>query len=110
MDVREIRQQIPVCQRMVYLNTGWSGPSPVSVVDAIKRRLDVEMIGGPASPDVAESGREVRTAARLAVAGAAERLSRRGLPDQEHHRRSEHGDERPVLAAGGRDRVLRSGA
>ena len=69
MDVREIRQQIPVCQRMVYLNTGWSGPSPVSVVDAIKRRLDVEMIGGPASPDVAESGREVRITARRAVAG-----------------------------------------
>ena len=35
-----LRQKIPVCQNMVYLNTGWSGPSPVRVVEDIKRRLD----------------------------------------------------------------------
>ena len=69
IDVTELRQQIPVCQRMVYLNTGWSGPSPVSVVDAIKRRLDYEMIQGPASPEVSESGRELQEVARQAVAG-----------------------------------------
>ena len=69
MEISEIRQQIPVCQRMTYLNTGWSGPSPVSVVDAIKRRLDLEMVWGGASPDVAESGRALRLEARQAVAG-----------------------------------------
>ena len=68
MEISEIRQRIPVCSRMTYLNTGWSGPSPVNVVDAIKRRLDVELIGGPASPDVSESGRAVRVAARDAAA------------------------------------------
>ncbi len=68
-EISEIRQRIPVCQRMVYLNTGWSGPSPVSVVDAIKRRLDLEMVWGGASPDVVVSGRAVGTAAREAVAG-----------------------------------------
>ena len=29
MDIDKIRSQIPTCQRMSYLKTGWSGPSPV---------------------------------------------------------------------------------
>ena len=68
MDVARLREQIPVCQRMIYVNTGWSGPSPVSVVEAIKGRLDYEMDQGPTSPDVYESGREFQTRAREAVA------------------------------------------
>jgi selenocysteine lyase/cysteine desulfurase len=54
---------------MTYLNTGWSGPNPVSVVEAIKGRLDYEMLQGPTSPEVYQSGREVRTKLREAVAG-----------------------------------------
>jgi selenocysteine lyase/cysteine desulfurase len=53
---------------MVYVNTGWSGPSPVSVADAIKQRLDYEMEQSPTSPEVYQSGVEIRTKARAAVA------------------------------------------
>ncbi len=68
MDVARLRDQIPVCQRIVYVNTGWSGPSPVTVTKAIVDRLDYEMEQGPTSPDVYESGREIQTKARNAVA------------------------------------------
>ena len=68
MEIDRIREQIPVCQRMVYVNSGWSGPSPVSVVEAIKARLDYEMDQGPTTPEVQESGREILDQARLAVA------------------------------------------
>ena len=68
IDVESFRQQIPVCQRAAYLNTGMSGPSPVPVVDAIKQRLDYEMEEGSGSPDVNSSGRSVREAARQCVA------------------------------------------
>ena len=69
MDVEAIRQQIPVCQRLTYVNTGWSGPSPKSVVDAIKARLDWEMEDGPTTPQVQQRGREVQQEAKQAVAG-----------------------------------------
>ena len=68
MDVARMREQIPVCRRIVYVNTGWSGPSPVSVVKAIKERLDYEMEQGPTIPEVYESGQEIQAKAREAVA------------------------------------------
>ena len=68
MDIDRIREQIPVCRRMVYVNTGWSGPSPVSVVEAIKARLDYERDQGPTDPEVLDSGREIQDQARQAVA------------------------------------------
>lgn len=68
MNVAQLRAQIPACRGMVYVNTGWSGPSPVSVVDAIKQRLDYEMYQSPTSPDVYQSGMEIRTEAREEVA------------------------------------------
>ena len=69
MDVDRLRQQIPVCQRLVYMNTGASGPSPLRVVDAIKHRLDYEMERGPANPDVSEIAKGIRETARQCVAG-----------------------------------------
>ena len=68
MDVVQLRGQFPVCQKMIYVNTGWSGPSPVPVVEAIKERLVYEMEQGPTSPEVYESGREIQSKAREAVA------------------------------------------
>ena len=68
MDVARLRDQIPVCGRIVYVNTGWSGPSPVPVVKAIKQRLDYEMEQGPTSPEVYESGRDIQAKARESVA------------------------------------------
>ena len=68
MDVAGLRQQIPTCQGLVYMNTGWSGPSPVPVVEAIKERLDYEMESGPTSPEVLDSGRLIQVKLREAVA------------------------------------------
>ena len=68
MDVVRLRDQIPVCQKMVYMNTGWSGPSPVPIVEAIKQRLEYEMEQGPTTRDVYESGREIQEQVRQAVA------------------------------------------
>ena len=55
MDVSKIRTQIPVCSNLTYLNTGWSGPSPQPVIDAIKARVEYEAAEGPTSKPVRES-------------------------------------------------------
>ena len=68
MDIDWIRKQIPACQRMIYMNTGWSGPSPKSVVEAVKDRLEYESYEGPTTRPVYESGREVQQMARDAAA------------------------------------------
>lgn len=52
LDVQSIRSQIPASERVVYLNSGWSGPSPDIVNDAIIQRLQRENRDGPTSPDV----------------------------------------------------------
>ena len=69
MDVDKIRSQIPVCSNLTYLNTGWSGPSPEPVLDAIKARIDYESAEGPVSKPVLESGHEIEDGTRQAVAG-----------------------------------------
>jgi L-cysteine/cystine lyase len=52
LDVGSIRSQIPASERVVYLNSGWSGPSPEIVNDAIIERLKLENRDGPTSPEV----------------------------------------------------------
>ena len=69
MDVTKLREQIPTCQRMAYMNTGWSGPSPASVLEAIKNRLDYEVQEGPANQHVYESGKVIDGQVCEAVAG-----------------------------------------
>ena len=59
MNIDLIRQQIPTCQNMVYVNTGWSGPSPRSVIDATVDRLEYENLNGPTCPEVYESSKEI---------------------------------------------------
>ena len=50
---------MPNIDDMTYLNTGWSGPSPVYVVDAIKSRLELESFNGPTTPEILESGQKI---------------------------------------------------
>ena len=69
MDVLQLRKQIPACQTVTYLNTGWSGPSPLPVVKVIKDWLDYEMVEGPTSPDVYLEGQKIIGKTREAVAG-----------------------------------------
>ena len=68
MDFQQIRQQIPAAQKMTYLNTGWDGPSPKSVVQAVKDRVEYESFNGPTSPPVYQSGREIQQNAKASAA------------------------------------------
>ena len=68
MDVAKLREQIPACRRLTYVNTGWSGPSPLRVTQAIKDRLDYEMNDGPTTEQVYASGKEISANTREAVA------------------------------------------
>ncbi|MBM3934929.1 MAG: hypothetical protein FJ319_11630 [SAR202 cluster bacterium] len=69
MDIAAIRAQIPTTQKMTYLNTGWAGPSPVSVVDAVRERMEMEQFGARTALDVVEGGQAVMKRAREATAG-----------------------------------------
>ena len=68
MDTLALREQIPAANRMTYLNTGWNGPSPTSVIDAVKKRLEFESEYGPTSSDVLAASAEIREESRKAVA------------------------------------------
>ncbi len=49
MDIEAIRAAIPALKRGTYVNTGWSGPSPQPVLDAISGYLQAEADDGPTS-------------------------------------------------------------
>ena len=68
LDAATIRAEIPAVAKMVYLTTGWSGPSPTYVVEAIEERLRYESYNGPTSPEVLESGRQIRESSKRAAA------------------------------------------
>lgn len=68
MDIAHIRDQIPTTKHVVYLNTGWSGPSPQAVLDAIGQMLAFENAEGPTSRPVLDRHREVKAEARVAFA------------------------------------------
>ncbi|MBR62149.1 MAG: hypothetical protein CL904_05785 [Dehalococcoidia bacterium] len=67
MDVKKFRSLMPNINDMTYLNTGWSGPSPIYVVDAIKSRLELESFNGPTSPEILESGQEIMSDSKVLV-------------------------------------------
>lgn len=52
MDVHALRQEIPATARTVYMNTGWSGPSPRAVLEAVREVLEQEAQEGPTAPPV----------------------------------------------------------
>ena len=58
---------MPNINDMTYLNTGWSGPSPVYVVDAIKSRLELESFNGPTSPEILESAQKIMSDSKVLV-------------------------------------------
>ena len=53
---------------MTYLNTGWAGPSPTPVAQAIEARLEYETERGRTSPEVIESRDGIHGRAKEAVA------------------------------------------
>ena len=68
MYLEKIRSQIPVLAHTAYMNTGWSGPPPRQVAQAMKDRIDLELEKGPIMPEVLEAGREIQYQAREAAA------------------------------------------
>lgn len=49
-----LREQTPVLRHYTYLNTGWSGPLSLPVVEAMRERLDLELEHGPTTRLVME--------------------------------------------------------
>jgi len=68
LDIGQIRSEIPTVGMMTYLNTGWSGPSPTYVVEAIEKRLRYESYSGPTTTEVLETGIAIRNRSKEAVA------------------------------------------
>ena len=69
MDVTYLRETIPACQRTIYMNTGWSGPSPIPVVEAVKERMEYECYQGPTCREVLDSAEELFLKTKEKVAG-----------------------------------------
>ena len=63
MDVQSLREQIPSLRNLIYMNTGWSGPPPRRVADALKARVDLELEEGPTTAEVYASGHEMQAQA-----------------------------------------------
>ena len=63
-----LRAQLPITQHLAYLNTGWSGPLPNSVVSAMHSRLQLEAERGPASREAFIEYLETTDALRQQIA------------------------------------------
>ncbi|MDP6102048.1 MAG: aminotransferase class V-fold PLP-dependent enzyme [Dehalococcoidia bacterium] len=70
MNVDQLRELLPVTLDFIYMNTGWAGPTPTSVLHRIAETLEQEARVGPASSRGVALGREVDNEARAAVASA----------------------------------------
>lgn len=68
-DWAAFRARFPVAKRVVYLNTGWSGPSSRDVVEAIQRRAEREAFDGPTTLDVRHEKALLVREARAALGG-----------------------------------------
>ena len=88
MDIEKLRNQIPVTQNMVYMNTDWPGPSPTPVIEAIIKRLKVE------------SGRETRQNLREALTTFFHVSPMDLTLTQKYHSEPEHRYKRPQLEQG----------
>ncbi len=68
MDYQQLRRLIPATNDMVYLNTGWAGPSPQPVLERIHQVMEDAARLGPASPDWLVKTKEIEHEARAEVA------------------------------------------
>ncbi len=69
VDWPAVRARFPVAERVVYLNTGWSGPSARAVVEAVQRRIEREAYDGPTTLAVRHEKALLVQEARAALAG-----------------------------------------
>ena len=68
MDVQQLRDCLPVTSELVYMNTGWAGPTPVPVLQRISETLEREAQIGPASAAGLAFTKGVTGEARVAIA------------------------------------------
>src|SRR5215211_5756257 len=68
MDLAELRGSIAATRDVIYLNTGFTGPSPQPVLDAINGLLQREASVGPASVEGLRLRGEAGSSAQAAVA------------------------------------------
>ncbi len=68
MDVEALRSEFPALQRNIYLNTGWQGPPPDRVTNAIQERLRAEAEIGPTTRPLPDQSMESRLRAREVTA------------------------------------------
>ena len=67
MNVDQLRDLLPVTRDLIYMNTGWAGPTPTSVLRRIAETLEQEARVGPASTKGLEITRGLQDEARAAV-------------------------------------------
>jgi selenocysteine lyase/cysteine desulfurase len=68
MDFSELRANTPTTSTMTYLNAGWAGPSPTTVVRRMREAAERESAGGPAGPEGHAYVREIESETRTATA------------------------------------------
>jgi selenocysteine lyase/cysteine desulfurase len=68
MDAQQLRDSLPVTRDYIYLNTGWAGPTPESVLRRISVTLEREAEIGPASSEGLALTRGIIDEARAAIA------------------------------------------
>ena len=68
MTLEELRQELPVTRRVGYFQTGTYGPTPTSVLAAVRDAMEYEATRGPTSPDVREELGAREEAARTSLA------------------------------------------
>jgi len=69
MNVDQLRDLMPVTRDFIYMNTGWAGPTPTSVLRRIAETLEQEAREGPASARGISFAHGVQDEARAAVSG-----------------------------------------
>jgi L-cysteine/cystine lyase len=69
MNVKELRAHLPVTNGAVYMNTGWSGPTPLPVLQRVHETLEEEAKLGPASAKGLAYARGITNEAKIAVGG-----------------------------------------
>jgi L-cysteine/cystine lyase len=68
MNVDQLRELLPVTRDFIYMNTGWAGPTPTSVLMRIAETLEKEAALGPASAGGVAFAHDIQDEARAAVA------------------------------------------
>ena len=67
LDVDRIRAEIPATSSLIYANSGWQGPAPRAVIDAVRDAFEMES-EAPTAPPVNERRLAVFRGARAAMA------------------------------------------